>query len=402
MTSRVPLRLPSAVVSVALLSAIAGSLGCAPGSTDDGLGRTRADGGGAVRRDGSVVVESDGGSMMSTADGGAPDFDAGSTTELRGEICGNEVDDDDDGMIDDGCGCTIGDERPCYLGPPATRRVGACRDGVQRCTEQGEFDSWGLCMGDVVPTREVADNTIDDDCDGTTDEPDAICIPMGDEFGTGGSCTDGRDNDCDTLRDCDDPTCIGMPGCPSACAASEFTCFGGRDDDCDGATDCDDAECFGSATCVPGPCPAGQTPTYSKRMFPSYFGGSSIETGDGRPVMPMTCEPGRCPAGLVAVQTAPGGTFACVPPPPACPAGKSPNYVSAGRWECTDPCDLVIHYGSIYGGLTVCAGTPTISCPSGEVPTFVYETETWECRRTCDNGLYDQHYLGPMLVCVPC
>ena len=116
--------------------------------------------------------------------------------------------------------------------------------------------------------------------------------------------------------------------------------------------------------------------------------------------MPMSCEAGGCAEGQVAVIRS-GYAPICVPPPPPCPSGTQPNYVGSA-WRCDGPCDLVIHYGSIYGGRNVCAPTPTISCPSGQVPTFVYETQRWECRTTCDNGLYDQIRLDGLLVCVPC
>ena len=318
---------------------------------------------------------------------------------VRDEICGNEIDDDDNGEIDDGCVCDAGASRPCWLGPPDARGVGACRDGVQLCLEGFEFWAWGGCEGGVAPTREIIDNGVDDDCDGDDDEPDGICVPVGTE--SGDVCGNGRDDDCDTLRDCDDPECAGAAGCPEACQPTESLCFGGRDDDCDGAVDCDDAECFSDPACSDSVCPDGLTPVYSERDLGTDWGASSISSGDGNAVMPLSCEDRVCAAGLVAVRSV-SGTIVCVPPPSECPDGLSPTYVSAGTWRCDPPCDLIIHYGSIYGGERRCAGIPTVSCPSGQVPTFVYEMETWECRPTCDNGLYDRIYVEGGLVCVPC
>lgn len=57
---------------------------------------------------------------------------------------------------------------------------------------------------------------------------------------------------------------------------------------------------------------------------------------------------------------------------------------------------LPLHHGSIYGGLTVCAG------PGGQTWTFVFETQTWECRTTCMDTLYDRIIFGGALLCVPC
>ena len=63
---------------------------------------------------------------------------------------------------------------------------------------------------------------------------------------------------------------------------------------------------------------------------------------------------------------------------------------------------LTVRYGAIFECKRVCTETPMLACPSGEVPTFVAETERWECRPECDNGLYDRHTLDGALVCVPC
>ena len=48
------------------------------------------------------------------------------------ETC-NELDDDCDGVVDDGCVCRRGETRACYDGPAATAGVGICRAGTQAC-----------------------------------------------------------------------------------------------------------------------------------------------------------------------------------------------------------------------------------------------------------------------------
>ncbi len=382
-------------IHVLLLMVSIAALGCEAsvgGGRDAGSGGG-LDAGGAV--DGALPPGTDAG--PGSADAGPPLAEGAP----REEICGNEVDDDDDGMIDDGCDCAVGTERPCWLGPPDARGVGVCHDGVQRCQSAGATATWSYCEDETLPSREVLGTGFDEDCDGTIDEPDGICVATT-QNETGADCGNGRDDDCDTVIDCDDPSCVGEARCPGGCEATELLCWGGYDDDCDGQLDCADSDCAGHPACsTAGTCPAGQVPTYRERALGASYGGSFIARGDGQPMMPRACEPGSCAAGQVQVIRQ-GLMPICVPPPPECPEGTSPNYRASGMWRCDPPCDLIIHYGSIFGGRNVCAGIPDITCPSGQVPTFVEETETWQCRATCNNGLYDRINLDGMLVCVPC
>jgi hypothetical protein len=88
----------------------------------------------------------------------------------------NQLDDDCDGNVDEGCGCTPGAVQPCFRGPPGRRGIGACADGTQQCTG-GEFGTWGTCTGGIAPTGETCDG-LDNDCNGCTDEIEG-CIPTG-------------------------------------------------------------------------------------------------------------------------------------------------------------------------------------------------------------------------------
>ncbi len=63
--------------------------------------------------------------------------------------------------------------RGCYNGDPATRGVGACRDGVEVCRSDGS--GFGGCGGEQQPVTEVCGNNQDDNCNGLPDSLDPIC-----------------------------------------------------------------------------------------------------------------------------------------------------------------------------------------------------------------------------------
>lgn len=98
-----------------------------------------------------------------------------------------------DGCENEGeCMCLPGQMQPCYSDDLATMGVGPCHSGMQVCNEFGT--AWGACEGEVTPSGEVCSNSIDDDCDGAIDE-DAD----GDGDGwtlCGGDCCDEAGPDC--------------------------------------------------------------------------------------------------------------------------------------------------------------------------------------------------------------
>jgi hypothetical protein len=148
------------------------------------------------------------------------------------------------------------------------------------------------------------------------------------------------------------------------------------------------------ATCGDEPqCGPGEV---AIELAPAPAGGGGVATGaagvddvGGAPTTPPP--PADPPAPIVK----------CAPPPPPCQPGYSPQFTGHDTWECTD-CALVVTYGGIYGNYRRCVNEPNLACPDGQVPTWDVTDEIWQCKPTCDNGMYDQHTIKGELVCVPC
>ena len=81
------------------------------------------------------------------------------------EIC-NGFDDDQDGQVDENCGCKPGAEQDCYPYAKVAVVNAPCKKGKQTCTGTSEFGTWGACTGAVLPKKEKCGDGVDQDCDG--------------------------------------------------------------------------------------------------------------------------------------------------------------------------------------------------------------------------------------------
>ena len=186
-----------------------------------------------------------------------------------GEICDNGIDDDGNGLTDcddviacqafpgcdygDGDCCTdngtpgcendLGEDCVCAMDPYCCE---VTWDMI--CADEYENMCGGTCGG---PTGEtICDDGIDNDNDGLVDCDDADCDGFPECVGPGFefSCDNGIDDDFDGLTDCDDPDCAWMP----ECMPGFEDCTNGIDDDGDGLVDCADEDCLFDPTCDAG------------------------------------------------------------------------------------------------------------------------------------------------------
>lgn len=105
----------------------------------------------------------------------APPSDSATAIVSTGapETCGNGLDDNANGEVDEGCPCTEGATQRCFAGKASLAGIGACTMGTQTCVSSGGSEiktvKWGPCTGGGSATTESC-NGVDDDCNGKTDD----------------------------------------------------------------------------------------------------------------------------------------------------------------------------------------------------------------------------------------
>ena len=193
-----------------------------------------------------------------------------STCTAVAEICGNGIDDDCDGIVDDGCSAVCMGDADCGAGQACVHGVctpiattcmsdeecgagqaclhGVCAPIATTCMSDAECGGAGFgCISGICQALpvEICGNHIDDDGDGLVDED------------CGGVCS--VDSDCAAGQVCASGICT------AACTPVAEICVNGADDDCDGIVDdgCPsggcrtDAECSAGQVCYSGTCVAG-------------------------------------------------------------------------------------------------------------------------------------------------
>jgi hypothetical protein len=260
------------------------------------------------------------------------------------EDCTTATDEDCDGQIldvEDGCLCEPGKQRSCYTGAEGTENHGLCKPGEQTCDASGQ--SWGACLGEVVPSPESCINLEDDNCDGVINDgcpciPDSTVDCYSGPMGTkdvgvckGGTATCNASGtafgpcigevvpateSCFTLEeddDCDGQVNEGGDGC--ICPPNgEVDCYTGPMGTANvGACKSGKALCNAAGTAL-GPCLGEVTPQTETCTTPvdDDCDGQTNESGDGCLCLPnstASCYTG--PAGTSGVGVCKAGTKTC-------------------------------------------------------------------------------------------
>lgn len=164
--------------------------------------------------------------------------------------CTDSLDNDCNGIVNDGAGkggascvCVPGASESCYEGPPGTLGVGVCHGGTHTCNADGQ--SWGPCMGQLIPDLDVCTNSSDDDCNGLVNDgfpsgaDGCVCLP-----GVASACYDGPAGTqgvgpCKAGTATCNQSGTGKLVCTGQVLPVEEICKNGINDNCEGPVDSD-------------------------------------------------------------------------------------------------------------------------------------------------------------------
>ena len=170
-----------------------------------------------------------------------PSNDPGKWKGNGPEKCGDGLDNDGDGKVDENCPCTAnsGATQGCYPGDPATRNIGLCVDGKQSCITSGEFATWDQCTGARLPVKEICWDKKDNDCNGKVDDaPYCVCqVGQTKACYSGPAATKNVGRCKEGKQQCNAAGSAWLKACVGQVLPGKEICNNNIDDDCDGQTD---------------------------------------------------------------------------------------------------------------------------------------------------------------------
>lgn len=319
------------------------------------------------------------------------------------EVCGNGLDDDCNGSVDDPSLCAP----TCQAGLSCeTGEDGICSDGRTACPDGPQGAA--VCEAVNDPGTEQCTNELDDDCDGAADGADSDCVAT---CVAGQTCSTGQPGVCGPgLTECPQGS-FGSPVCASTMQSGPEACDQ-LDNDCNGIVDdppvCEIGTCTAGAACATGgqgvcaagvvACPQGANgpPTCQQvtQSSPEICNNGLDEDCNGVADDPAVCgvsgctvgqpcntgEPGVCAAGLVACPDGPAGNPVCEGT-----AGPGSELCDALDNDCDGTADEDFQLGSACetGEPGLCA-PGTLACQGGAaecVATLEPQPET------CNDGI---------------